>query len=342
MMKISGPYIIDTTLRDGEQTPGVAFSMDEKMAIARMLDQLGIDEVEAGTPAIGTDEQEAIKSIAGAGFSFVTSCWCRAKASDILQAAGLGTQSVNISLPASDIQINTLGKTRTEILEDTRHAVKVARDHFPHITMGAQDSSRADQEFLNEFIHCALEAGAHRIRVSDTVGILDPFETFTLISELKQRFPGVIFEFHGHNDLGHGTSNAMAAIRGGADCVSATVNGLGERAGNSVLEEILANLLMKQGNTRFHTAVIHSLSTLVASASCIDIPVHKPICGENAFRHESGIHTSAILKNPLSYQILEPSDFGAAPISFSQGKHSGRAYLKHLIATSNTREHVPV
>ena len=323
-------YIIDTTLRDGEQSPGVVISSAEKLRIAEMLDELGVDEVEAGTPAIGYDEQKAISEIAHAGFRFKTSCWCRAKTEDILQAAKLGTQSVNISLPVSDIQIETLGKTRAWVLQEAKKMVSLARQHFSFVTLGAQDATRSDSNFLKEFIFYAHDSGAGRVRIADTLGCSDPFEIFSLITELKNDFPEVEFEFHGHNDLGMATANAIAAIRAGIECVSATVNGLGERAGNSALEEIIAFLNFKLNETRFKSRVIHTLSSYVACVSGTGISPNKAVTGENAFRHESGIHTSAILKNVKSYQVLNPNDFGMGNSEISFGKHSGKASIANF------------
>ena len=246
-------YLIDTTLRDGEQAPGVVFSGLEKMRIAEMLHELGIDEVEAGTPAIGSEEREVIKRIANAGFRFKTSCWCRANIKDILEAAKLQTQSINISLPVSDIQIDTLGKSRGWVLKQLKETVALAVQYFPHVTMGAQDGSRADIDFLNEFIFYSSEAGAKRIRISDTVGIADPLQIAELFKAVAKQFPEIAFEFHGHNDLGMATANSVAAIKGGASCISATINGLGERAGNAVLEEVVAWLTINQTKQEYNT-----------------------------------------------------------------------------------------
>lgn len=323
------PFIVDTTLRDGEQTPGLAFSLHQKVEIARKLDDLGIDEVEAGTPAIGREEQEAIRVIASSGFSFTTSSWCRAISEDIVQAAALGTQSVNISLPVSDIQIETLGKNRRWVLHQLASVTRQASNLFPWVTMGAQDASRANPEFLNEFIYYAIESGAQRLRINDTVGIMDPFETSELFARLKALFPSAEFEFHGHNDLGLATANALAALAGGAGCISATVNGIGERAGNSCLEEIIGILHHKQGENRFNTRMINPLAQYVARASGMAIHATKPFTGPNAFRHESGIHVSAMLKNPSSYQLLDPAEYGCSPISYMEGKHSGKKKICH-------------
>lgn len=324
------PYIIDTTLRDGEQTPGVVFSPGEKMKIAELLDSLGVQEVEAGTPAIGCHERDAIREISSAGFSFLTSCWCRATAGDIQMASKLGTQAINISLPVSDVQISTLNKTRSWVLKELPRAIEFARQYFPHVTMGAQDASRANPDFLNTFISLASEAGAGRIRIADTVGLLDPQETYNLLLLLNRTFPEVQFEFHGHNDLGMATANAIMAIKAGTKCISATVNGLGERAGNSALEEILAYMQFKMEDLRYNTREINQLCSYVSGITESSIPVNKAITGKNAFRHESGIHTSSIIRNVNSYQILNPLDFGVSPTSFSFGKHSGKNAIIHF------------
>lgn len=326
-------HLIDTTLRDGEQAPGVVFSGHEKMRIAEMLHELGVDEVEAGTPAIGADEREVIKRIANAGFRFKTSCWCRANTKDILEAATLQTQSINISLPTSDIQIDTLGKSRYWVLKQLKETVALAVQYFPHVTMGAQDGSRADIDFLNEFIFYSSEAGAKRIRISDTVGIADPLQIAELFKSVAIQFPDISFEFHGHNDLGMATANSVAAIRGGASCISATVNGLGERAGNAVLEEVVAWLQLNQPYPKYNTHGLSALSSYVAMVSQQTLPHNKPVTGEGAYRHESGIHTSAMLRNKSAYQILNPRHYGLKSESFVYGKHSGKAAIVHFFQT---------
>lgn len=327
------PIIIDTTLRDGEQAPGVSFSIDDKLKIAALLEKLGVDEVEAGTPAIGLEEQEAIRKIAASGFSFVTSSWCRANVGDIQQAAKLGTGSINISLPVSDIQIETLGKTRLWVLAELKKVIAFASSSFPHVTMGAQDASRADIAFLKEYIFHAIDAGAHRLRISDTVGIYDPTESSALMTELLREFPHVSFEFHAHNDLGLATANTIAALQAGANCASVTVNGLGERAGNASLEQILAILKNKYDIQHFQTKNINELSILVEKLSHRPISEDKPIVGKNVFTHESGIHTSALLKNKNSYQFLDPVEFGRGPLQIVFGKHSGRGALRDFFGS---------
>ncbi len=334
-MLTQNPYIIDTTLRDGEQTPGVAFSIKEKLTIAGMLDELGVDEIEAGTPAIGKEESESIKAIAHSGFKFRTSSWCRADIGDIVHAARLGTQSINISLPVSDIQISTLGKTHSWVMEQMKAVVPLAKGLFPRVTLGAQDASRSNSEFLREFIASAMDMQIDRIRVADTVGVFDPLETFQFIDNIKSEFPSLQLEFHGHNDFGMATANAVSAVKAGVDCVSATVNGLGERAGNSALEEIIAYLQVKSNISRFDARVIGDLCNYVAMLANCPIPHQKAITGNNAFRHESGIHTAAILKNVKSYQILDPEDFGVRQANIVFGKHSGKSALISFFRSIN-------
>jgi len=329
------PYLIDTTLRDGEQAPGVVFSKKEKMKIATMLNELGVDEVEVGTPAISNDEKKIIKQIATEGFSYKTSSWCRANLNDIKDASLLKTTSVNISLPVSDIQINTLGKSRNWVISELKKTTQYASSFFEHVTVGAQDATRADINFLKKYIFYAKENGAKRIRIADTVGISSPLEIQELFLNLSTSFPSMEFEFHGHNDLGMGTANAISAFKSGANCLSATVNGLGERAGNSVLEELIAFFIYKENSTTYNSKIISKLCKYVADSSGLKLATNKPLIGEKVHTHESGIHTSAILKNKKSYQFINPTDFGQNNAGFCFGKHSGKASVNHFFKEKN-------
>jgi homocitrate synthase NifV len=203
--------------------------------------------------------------------------------------------------------------------------VAYAKQLFPHVTLGAQDATRAERTFLNEFIFFAYDAGADRIRICDTVGVADPLQVIDIFTDISSRFKHIEFEFHGHNDLGMATANAISALRSGAHCISATVNGMGERAGNSVLEEVIAYSNRNLTGKRYNTKVINRLCHFTSDASGHKLPDSKPLIGKLAYRHESGIHTSAIIRNKESYQVLNPEDFGTKERSFTFGKHSGKA-----------------
>ncbi len=326
-------YLIDTTLRDGEQAPGVVFNIIEKLKVASLLDQLGVHEIEAGSPAIGPEEQQAISAIATAGFSFKTSCWCRANLPELKIASRLATDAVNISLPVSDIQIAGIGKSREWVIAELKKVLNYAVPHFSFVTIGAQDASRADSHFLDEYIHQATSWGAHRIRITDTVGILDPLATQRLFMRLATKFNSCEFEFHGHNDLGMATANAITALQSGSRCVSATVNGLGERAGNSVLEEIVAYLSRVCQQKGFNTSHAHNLSRYVAQISNRRNSESKPVTGTKTFWHESGIHTAAMTENFEAYQVIDPKEFGAGDTRFVFGKHSGKKGLMHFFSS---------
>ncbi|QQS50875.1 MAG: pyruvate carboxyltransferase [Bacteroidota bacterium] len=326
-------YLIDSTLRDGEQAPGVVFNIIEKLKVASLLDQLGVHELEAGSPAIGKEEQKAIAAVASAGFSFKTSCWCRANLPELKVASRLGTDAVNISLPVSDIQIAAIGKNRDWVIAELKRVLNFAMQHFNFVTIGAQDASRAEFIFLEEYIHQAVNWGAHRLRITDTVGILDPLATRALFERLVGQFCQTEFEFHGHNDFGMATANAITALQSGARCVSATVNGLGERAGNSVLEEIVAYLSTVKGQQGFNTRMVQNLSRYVAQISRRRNSESKPITGEKTFWHESGIHTAAMAENPGAYQAINPLEYGAGCTRFVFGKHSGKKGLMHYFSS---------
>ncbi|RKO68066.1 homocitrate synthase [Desulfofundulus salinus] len=249
-------HIVDTTLRDGEQAPGVAFNLQEKVTIARMLDRLGVAQIEAGTPAMGEMEQQAIAAIVRLGLKSRVSTWNRMVLADIRASLACGVQHVHISAPVSGIQIRyKLGKNHQWVLDRLRQACLYALDHGLSVTVGAEDASRADPGFLLEIAFLAGEVGAKRLRYCDTVGILDPFTTFERLVWLKENTT-LELEFHGHNDFGLATANALAAIKAGVGWVDATISGLGERAGNTSLEELYRVLTELYGldpglNTRY-------------------------------------------------------------------------------------------
>lgn len=331
----NGIYLIDTTLRDGEQAPGVVFSLSEKMEIAGRLDKIGIPELEIGTPSMGRTEQNDIRCLNNSGFSFKSTCWVRAVKSDLEAAQKCSSKRVNISFPVSDIQLNAIGKTKNWVMENLPEILKMASGQFEFVAIGAQDASRADLISLKEFISAAIFYGAKRVRIADTVGILNPFSTSTLFSELCRVFPKTDFEFHGHNDLGLAAANHLTAMAYGASAVSLTVNGLGERAGNAALEEIVFALKYSFGmDTGFDGVKLAELSEYVAQVSGRKLPESKPVTGRMAFSHESGIHCRSLKTDPLSYQPFNPEMAGRETL-FVFGKHSGKSALGEFLESRN-------
>lgn len=339
-MKSCKILLIDSTLRDGEQAPGVVFSREEKLKIASLLDKAGVREVEVGTPVIGDHEVDDIKAIVNAGFRFKTLAWCRATKADVDAAVKSGTHGINLSFPVSDIHQLAMMKDRKWVLKTMREMVKYASSQFEYVAIGAQDASRAEFPFLSEFIGEAFYLGACRVRIADTVGMLDPISTARLFRKIKKYFPKGSFEFHGHNDLGMATANTFVALNTGADAASVTVNGLGERAGNAALEEIVMALEINS-NLRhcITTSVLGELSQVVSSASGLAIPANKAVTGSKALSHESGVHTNFLLKNRATYQIIKASQIGKEEQDFVFGIHSGKTALivflnKHNISLS--------
>ncbi|MDD2304418.1 MAG: hypothetical protein PHP53_06965 [Prolixibacteraceae bacterium] len=331
------PHIIDTTLRDGEQAPGVVFTLDEKLRIAAMLEDCGIKELEVGTPAMGKDELRMIREIVQAGFRFDKLCWARAREFDIEESAKTGANRINISFPVSEIQLSAMGRNTDWVLKQLRPIISFARQRFDFIAIGAQDASRANREFLNEFISACLAEGVDRIRLADTVGILNPFSTAQLFTKMSEKFPFVDFEFHGHNDLGMATANSMAALMSGATSISATVNGLGERAGNAFVEEIAAAMKVSAGiDCGIHLSGMQELCRFVAEASSKPIHPSKPIVGDMICRHESGIHCKSLLKNELTYQPFLSSEIGRST-EMVLGRHSGSGTIRHLLEKLNLK-----
>jgi len=321
-------YIVDTTLRDGEQTAGVVFANKEKIRIAQMLDELGVDQIEVGIPVMGGDEAEAIKAIVKLGLKASIMGWNRAVIRDIQESIRCGVDAVAISISTSDIHIkHKLQSTREEVLERMVKAVEFAKKEGLYVSVNAEDASRTDEDFLYLFAKTAKEAGADRLRFCDTVGVLDPFSTYNKINGLLKRIQMDI-EMHTHNDFGMATANSLAGIRAGANHVSVTVNGLGERAGNAALEEVVMALKhIYKLNVTQDTRKFREISEYVAKASGRNLPVWKAIVGENMFAHESGIHADGALKNPTTYEAFQPEEVGLVR-QIVIGKHSGTAAIK--------------
>ncbi len=324
------PWIIDTTLRDGEQAPGVVFSALEKTEIACLLANAGVNELEIGYPAISNEERDTIKKIVTLNLPVRLTSWARAKWEDIEAAAESGTEAVHISFPLSALYLSLMEKDYAWVQEQLQQLVPRAKKYFNIVSVGAQDATRADPEQLKRFVLDATACGADRIRIADTVGVATPSSVLQLVGSLRS-ITSAALEFHAHNDLGMATANAFTALEAGCEAVSVSVTGIGERAGNAALEELaIALKLSGTYQTRIDTRQLSKLCAAVSKAAGRVIEDQKPVVGKSAFQHESGIHCAALLKHPLSYQPFLPDQIGHAKSEMVIGKHSGSASLQHF------------
>ena len=315
--------IYDTTLRDGEQTPGVCFSLDEKLEIARKLDQFKIHQIEAGFPIVSEKEKESVKAIANEGLDATILGLTRTKPEDIDAALDCDVDGIITFVGTSDIHLDhKMHITRQDAINLCETAVDYAKDHGLFVAFSAEDATRTDIEFLKRIYTKAQECGADRVHIADTTGAITPQGIDYLVKELVKDID-IDIAVHLHNDFGLAVINSITGVLAGAKAVSTTVNGIGERAGNASLEELIMAMKILYGKDYgFKTKYIKELSDLVAKASGLPIPYNKPVVGNNVFRHESGIHVDAVIEEPLCYEPYLPELVGQKR-QLVLGKHSG-------------------
>lgn len=339
--------VFDTTLRDGEQSPGATLTADEKLEVADALFKLQVDVIEAGFPAASPGDFEAVREIArrSRGTGVTVAGLARANKGDIERAAAAVQEAekprIHTFIATSDIHMEyKLRMTREQVIERVREAVTLARSFVEDVEFSCEDATRSDRDFMVEVFSTAVECGATTLNVPDTVGYTTPFEYFELITYLRERVRGaenVIFSVHCHDDLGMATANTLIAVKAGARQVEVTVNGIGERAGNTSLEEVVMALDTRTAEfggarTRVEKPRLVPTSRLVSGLTGIAVQVNKAIVGSNAFAHEAGIHQDGMLKERSTYEIMNPEDVGWTGTSLVLGKHSGRAGFRSALA----------
>ncbi|MEW5772900.1 MAG: 2-isopropylmalate synthase [Thermodesulfobacteriota bacterium] len=335
--------ILDTTLRDGDQAAGAALRPQEKKVLARQLERLGVDVIEAGFPAASDAEMMAVQDIARVIKECVVSAFARGARRDIEQAGAAVAKAcaprIEVAVPVSDLHIERqLGKNREQVLEMTRESVRLARKLVGDVQWIGVDSTRADRDYLARHMEAAIAAGASTVSIADTVGFATPAEMDALVRHLLAEVEGMeraVLAVHCHDDLGLATANTLAALLAGAREAQCTVNGLGERAGNAALEELVMAITVRRGVYPFALGVdtreLAATSRMVAEMSGFVVPPNKAVVGSNAFTHGSGMHQDALLKAAETYQIMDPEMVGGGAQRILIGPHSGRRGLRHKL-----------
>ncbi|MDH4200382.1 MAG: homoaconitate hydratase [Spirochaetia bacterium] len=321
-------HLVDNTLRDGEQSPGVMFSSREKMTIAYLLADSGIKHIEAGCPAVCEEERDTIKVLAKSGIDASIYSWNRAKKEDIVFSFLCGVKNLIISMPVSDQMITKkLRKNRNYVLDHFSSVVEFAVERGAEVVCGLEDASRADITFLKKLCMQLEKSGADRIRISDTLGVLYPEKTTLLIKEIKS-IVGIPIEFHGHNNFGLANANAISAFLAGAEYIDTSILGIGDGCGITALEEFVSGVeFILKIPTGVNIGALKSLADTLLLALKLELWPWKPVLGKNNYTHESGIHIDGLLKDPENYEIVSPESFGIRR-KFVLGKHSG----KHSVA----------
>jgi 2-isopropylmalate synthase len=332
--------VFDTTLRDGEQSPGCSMNLTEKVRMAQQLETLGVDVIEAGFPIASDGDFAAVRAVAAECRSVTVAALCRTSAPDVLRAAEALERAahprIHTFVATSDLHLEyKLKKSRSEVIEMTRQAVSLARECAEEVEFSAEDATRSDVDYLCEVFATAVAAGATVINVPDTVGYTMPTEFSRLVRRVREQVVGdrddITISVHCHDDLGLGVANSLAAIEAGARQVECTINGIGERAGNASLEEIVMAMKVRADHLPFDTGIqtqqLYPTSQLLSSIIGCAVQPNKAIVGRNAFAHEAGIHQHGVISNPLCYEIMTPESVGVPTNNLVLGKHSGRHAL---------------
>ena len=336
--------VFDTTLRDGEQSPGASMNAAEKLRLATKLETLGVDAIEAGFPAASPGDFEAVKMVAGKIKKAQVTALARASKEDIDSAWGSIKEAahprIHTFIATSDIHLeHKLKMSRDEVIKAAIEAVKYAKSFTDNVEFSAEDGSRSDRDFLCRMFEAAIEAGATTVNLPDTVGYAMPDEFGQLITYVREHTPNInkaVLSVHCHNDLGLATANTLAGLKAGARQVEVTINGIGERAGNTSLEEVVMGLFTRREHigleSSINTQEIHPASRLVSMVTGIVVQPNKAVVGANAFAHEAGIHQDGVLKHKMTYEIMEPETVGLTSNRLVLGKHSGRHAFKQRLA----------